>query len=31
MIVSGTIGEEAAVDAMRAGAHDYILKIISPG
>jgi signal transduction histidine kinase len=26
LIVSATIGEEAAVDAMRAGAHDYILK-----
>lgn len=25
-IVSGTIGEEAAVEAMRAGANDYILK-----
>ena len=26
LIVSGTIGEEAAVQAMKAGAHDYILK-----
>jgi two-component system, cell cycle sensor histidine kinase and response regulator CckA len=26
IIVSGTMGEEAAVDAMRAGAHDYVLK-----
>ncbi len=26
IIVSGTVGEEAAVDAMRAGAHDYVLK-----
>ncbi len=26
IIVSGTIGEEVAVEAMRAGAHDYILK-----
>jgi signal transduction histidine kinase len=26
VIVSATIGEEAAVEAMRAGAHDYILK-----
>jgi signal transduction histidine kinase len=26
IIVSGTIGEEAAVDAMRAGAHDFVLK-----
>jgi signal transduction histidine kinase len=26
IIVSGTIGEESAVDAMRAGAHDYVLK-----
>jgi signal transduction histidine kinase len=26
IIVSGTIGEETAVEAMRAGAHDYILK-----
>ncbi len=26
IIVSGTIGEDVAVDAMRAGAHDYILK-----
>ena len=26
IIVSGTIGEEAATDAMRAGAHDYVYK-----
>lgn len=26
LIVSGTIGEDIAVAAMRAGAHDYILK-----
>ena len=26
IIVSGTIGEDAAVDAMHAGAHDYVLK-----
>ena len=26
LILSGTIGEEAAVEAMRAGANDYILK-----
>jgi two-component system cell cycle sensor histidine kinase/response regulator CckA len=26
IIVSGTIGEEAAADAMRAGARDYVLK-----
>ncbi len=26
IIVSGTIGEDAAVDAMRAGASDYVLK-----
>ena len=26
IIVSGTIGEEPAVEAMRAGAHDYVLK-----
>jgi signal transduction histidine kinase len=26
IIVSGTIGEEAAVDAMRAGAHDFMPK-----
>ena len=26
IIVSGTVGEEVAVDAMRAGAQDYILK-----
>jgi two-component system, cell cycle sensor histidine kinase and response regulator CckA len=26
IIVSGTIGEEAAVAAMKAGAHDYLLK-----
>lgn len=26
IIVSGTIGEESAVHAMKAGAHDYILK-----
>jgi diguanylate cyclase (GGDEF)-like protein len=26
IFVSGTIGEDAAVDAMRIGAHDYIMK-----
>jgi signal transduction histidine kinase len=26
IIVSGTIGEEMAVEGMRAGAHDYVLK-----
>ena len=26
IIVSGTIGEETAVAAMKAGAHDYLLK-----
>jgi PAS domain-containing protein len=26
IIVSGNIGEEAAVEAVRAGAHDYIMK-----
>src|SRR5262249_18547127 len=26
IIVSGTIGEEVAVSAMKAGAHDYIMK-----
>ena len=26
IIVSGNIGEQFAVDAMRAGAHDYIMK-----
>jgi hypothetical protein len=26
IIVSGTVGEESAVDAMRAGARDYVLK-----
>jgi two-component system cell cycle sensor histidine kinase/response regulator CckA len=26
VIVSGTIGDGAAVEAMRAGAHDYVLK-----
>src|SRR5579859_2338353 len=26
IIVSGTIGEETAVAAMKAGAHDYIMK-----
>jgi PAS domain S-box-containing protein len=26
LIVSGTIGEETAVEAMKAGAHDYIMK-----
>lgn len=26
ILVSGTIGEEIAVDAMKAGAHDYIMK-----
>jgi PAS domain S-box-containing protein len=26
IIVSGTVGEDLAVEAMRAGAHDYVLK-----
>jgi len=26
IIVSGTIGEDVAVEAMRAGAHDYVMK-----
>ena len=26
IIVSGTIGEDSAVEAMRAGAHDYVMK-----
>src|SRR5882724_7951000 len=26
IIVSGTIGEDVAVSAMKAGAHDYLLK-----
>jgi PAS domain S-box-containing protein len=26
IIVSGTVGEDVAVEAMKAGAHDYILK-----
>ncbi|MBX3219173.1 MAG: PAS domain S-box protein [Labilithrix sp.] len=26
IIVSGTVGEAAAVDVMRAGAHDYVVK-----
>ena len=26
IIISGTIGEESAVEAMRAGAHDYLMK-----
>jgi len=26
IVVSGTVGEETAVEAMRAGAHDYVLK-----
>lgn len=26
IIVSGTIGEEIAVEAMKAGAHDYVMK-----
>src|SRR6266516_378149 len=26
IVVSGTIGEDCAVDMMRAGAHDYVLK-----
>lgn len=26
IVVSGTIGEQVAVDAMRAGAHDYVMK-----
>ena len=27
ILISGTIGEETAVNAMKAGAHDYIMKI----
>ncbi|MGE5401448.1 MAG: sensor histidine kinase [Ignavibacteriales bacterium] len=26
IVVSGTIGEETAVEAMKAGAHDYVMK-----
>ena len=26
IIVSGAIGEETAVEAMKAGAHDYVMK-----
>ena len=26
IIISGTIGEEVAVEAMRGGAHDYLMK-----
>jgi len=26
IVVSGTIGEDVAVEAMRAGAHDYVMK-----
>src|SRR5437870_1613981 len=26
IVISGTIGEEAAVEVMRAGAHDYFAK-----
>jgi diguanylate cyclase (GGDEF)-like protein/PAS domain S-box-containing protein len=26
ILVSGTVGEEVAVDAVRAGAHDYLMK-----
>jgi PAS domain S-box-containing protein len=26
LIISGTVGEEIAVEALRAGAHDYLLK-----
>jgi PAS domain S-box-containing protein len=26
IVVSGTVGEEAAVNAMRAGAHDFVVK-----
>lgn len=26
IIVSGAVGEEAAVEAMKAGAHDYVMK-----
>src|SRR5216684_3946694 len=26
LLVSGTVGEEVAIEAMKAGAHDYILK-----
>jgi len=28
IIVSGQIGEGAAVDAMKAGANDYVMKAI---
>ncbi len=27
VIVSGKVGEELAVEAMKAGAHDYVMKI----
>ena len=27
IVVTGTIGEETAVDIMKAGAHDYVMKI----
>ena len=26
IVVSGAVGEETAVEAMKAGAHDYVLK-----
>src|SRR5687768_14428637 len=26
IIVSGTVGEEAAIEAMKLGAHDYVMK-----
>src|SRR5258706_385013 len=26
LVVSGTIGEETAVETMKAGAHDYLMK-----
>jgi len=29
IIISGTVGETVAVEAMRAGAHDYLMKITS--
>ena len=31
IIVSGGIGEDIAVAAMKAGAHDYLMKAISSG
>jgi PleD family two-component response regulator len=31
IILSGSIGEDLAVAAMKSGAHDYIMETIWPG